>query len=279
MKQIFTLFTSLLFGLSLLAADVRPKSTLTIKSVDRSSIKVVIDGRRFEPLDNYVRIQGIDAGYHTVKIYREKFSGPFSIFGKRYEVVFNSSVSVKPRTDLVLSVDRFGRTTMNEIRAGGFGRGKDFDDGNRKWDRNYDFDYGNSRRDGDYDNGRDNRWGNQDRDSRDGRFDSRDNRGYNDDIYNKAMSDFEFSRVLNEIQKEWLENNKMKSASQIISANYFTTAQVKQMVQMFSFENNKLELAKLAYTKTVDQRNYLMINDVFAFNSSKDELARYIRSH
>ena len=282
MKKIFTFLASLMVSISLLAADARPKSTLTIKSSDRSAIRIVIDGRRFEPLDNYVRIQGIDAGMHNVKIYREKYMGLFSIVGRRYEVVFNSSVLVKPRTSVVLSVDRFGRTSVNETRTFGWGdrdHGRGFDNGDQRWDKDHDFNYENGSHQGDYDSrdGRDRDWDNSN--DRNGRIDDRDH-GYDDNnSYGRAMSDIEFSRTLSSIDKEWSENNKMKSATQIINNNLFTTVQVKQMLQLFSFENNKLELAKLAYSKTIDQKNYFMINDVFSFNSSKDELARFIRSH
>ena len=282
MKTIFTLLTSFLVSVSLLAADVRPKSILTIKSSDRSGIKVVIDGRRFEPLDNYVRVQGIDAGSHNVKIYREKFAGLFNIFGKRYEVVFNKTITLRPRTEVMLSVDRFGKTSVNETRMNtGSGRdGRAFDNqDDRNWDKNHDFNFDNGGRYGDYDNDHDGKPGSQ---GHDGKFDGsndRNDHGYNGNSYSNAMSDFEFSRVLGSMQKEWSESNKMKSATQITSTNYLTTAQVKQMLQMFSIENNKLDLAKLAYSKTVDQKNYFMINDVFSYNSSKDELARFIRSH
>jgi hypothetical protein len=66
----------------------------------------------------------------------------------------------------------------------------------------------------------------------------------------------------------------MTSAEQIINANYFTTAQLKQLLGLFNFESNKLELAKLGYDKVVDQSNYYTLSDMFSFNSSKDELAR-----
>jgi len=281
MKRIFTFLASLMVSISLLAADARPKSTLTVRSSDRSGIKVVIDGRRFEPLDNYVRIQGIDAGMHSVKIYREKYMGLFSILGKKYEVVFNSSISVKPRTSVVLSVDRFGRTSVNETRMfdrGDRGFGRDLNNDGQRWDKDHDFNYDNGGRYGDYDSrdGRDRNWDNS-RD-RNGGFDDRDH-GYNDNSYDRTMSDVEFNTVLSSMNREWSENNKMKSATQIISTNFFTTVQVKQILQQFSIENNKLELAKLAYSKTIDQKNYFMINDVFSFNSSRDELARFIRSH
>jgi hypothetical protein len=61
--------------------------------------------------------------------------------------------------------------------------------------------------------------------------------------------------------------------------NYFTSQQVKELLQLFTFENNKLDLAKYAYRKTMDRRNYYIVNDVFAFSNSKDELARYIRDY
>jgi hypothetical protein len=71
----------------------------------------------------------------------------------------------------------------------------------------------------------------------------------------------------------------VKSATQIINTNFFTSEQVKEMLQLFSFENNKLDLAKLAYDKTVDPRNFYVVNDVFSHSNSKDELARFIRNH
>ena len=46
---------------------------------------------------------------------------------------------------------------------------------------------------------------------------------------------------------------------------------------LFSFENNRLEIAKLAFRKTVDKQNYFMLNEALTFSSSKDELARFIR--
>lgn len=277
MKTIFTLLASLILSISVFAADAKPKSMLTINSDDRGDIRVVIDGRRFEPNDNYMRIESIAPGYHTVKVYRERNTGIFKIFGKMYEVVYSSSISVKPRTNVLISVDRFGKATVNESRMNArFGNGKDLSgrngksfDGNvdRSWDNNHDFDFGRGVSQGDYDN------------DRDGKFGGRGNGSYNDNSYNRSMSDLEFNRTLSSIQKEWSETNKVKSAKQMINSSYFTANQVKQMLQLFSMENNKLDLAKQAYIKTVDQENYFMVNSVFSFNSSKDELARYIRSH
>ena len=90
------------------------------------------------------------------------------------------------------------------------------------------------------------------------------------------MNDFEFDRVLWAISKESFETNRMRSAEQIISSNYFTTGQLRQLLGLFNFESNKLELAKFGYDKVVDQSNYYALSDLFSFNSSRDELARCI---
>ena len=278
MKKIFTLFTSSILALALLAAD-RPKSMLTIKSADQSDIRVVIDGRRFEPYGSYLRVSDIQPGYHSIRVYREKNFGIFTIFGQRYDMVFNNSVLIKPRSNVMISIDRFGRAQVLENRIGGR-RNFDWDD--RDWKHDHDFNFDRGRNDGDYGdrdrnwNGRDTRWG--DRNNRNG--DYGDNGGYgNNGNFSRAMTDNEFNRVLDNISRERFENNMLKSATQIINSNYFTSGQVKEILQLFSFENNKLDLAKLAYDKTVDQRNYYVVNDVFSYNNSKEELARFIRSH
>jgi Domain of unknown function (DUF4476) len=262
MKQIFTLLASLFLTISVFAA-AKPKSTLTIQSADRSAVRVVIDGRRFEPNNSSIRISGIETGLHQVKIYKEKNNNRAGAFGKRYEVVFNSSLAIRSRSNVMITIDRFGRATVNDNRGNNdWARNRDLGNNDRDQDRNTDFDFDRGNRAGDYDNDRGGRLGDYD----------------NHYGYESGMNDREFITVFQAIRKEWLESNKLKSASHIVTANRLSAAQVKQLVLLFSFEGNKLDLAKQAYTNTVDKRNYSILNDVFSLNSSKDELARFIRN-
>ena len=275
MKKIFTLVSSLFLTIALFAAD-RPKSMLTIKSVDQNSdIKVIIDGRRFEPNDNYMRIRDMRPGYHSIKIYRERNFGIFTIFGQRYDVVFNNSLLIKPQGNTMISIDRLGRAQVVENRMG---RGYDWNDKDWKTDHDFDFDGGSNY--GDYsDHDRtwnDRRTGPGDRNDRDDNYGNNGSYGSN---FGRTLSDIEFNQLLHNINRESSENNMMKSATQIINTNYLMSEQVKEMLQLFSFENNKLTLAELAYDRTVDKRNYFVVNDVFRYSSSADELARFIRNH
>jgi hypothetical protein len=97
MKTIFTLLSSLVMSVAVLAAPAdkiaaKQKSSLTVKSADAGDIRVVLDGRRFEPGFNSVMIQGLETGQHTVKVYRQKNNGIFNILGKKYEMVYTTSL-------------------------------------------------------------------------------------------------------------------------------------------------------------------------------------------
>jgi hypothetical protein len=247
MKKIFTLFASLVLAVSLFAADAKPKSMLTVKSNGLGELKVVLDGQRFQSNTNTISIGDLSSGYHSIKVYHQKSTGFFSIFNKRYEVVYNALLNIKAGTLIEITVDRFGKTSIAESGIGGrIGRGWEND-----YDRDLGFDYDHDGKLGDYDN----------------------NYGYG-----RGMDDREFTQVLQAINKEWLETNKLKSATHIVTANAVTSAQVKELLLLFNFESNKLELAKQAYQNTFDKKNYFTIYDVFGFNSSKEDLARYIRS-
>ncbi len=104
-------------------------------------------------------------------------------------------------------------------------------------------------------------------------FDSEDGWGHGNNVMNAR----DFDQVKQSLRKEWFENNRLTSVKFILDKNNVTTVQVKELMSLFTFENNKLELAKYAYRKTVDQKSYFQVMDALTFSSSKDELARFIR--
>jgi uncharacterized membrane protein YgcG len=310
MKKIFTLLASFILTLSLFAAAPRPKTMLTVQSYDQSDIRVVIDGRRFEPNTSYLRIRDMQPGYHQVKVYRERRSGLFTIFGNKYDMVYNNSMFIRPQSNIMITIDRYGRAQMSESRMNGNGRNYGWDDRNHGWSNDNDYDFDHGRNFGDYGdrdrvgNDRDSRWDGRNRNggSNNGGYGNgssnngggygnngggygnngggNNNGGYgNNSGYGRQMSDYDFSRALNSISTQRGDFQKMESAKQLINTSYFSSIQVKQMLQLFSFENDKLDLAKLAYDKTVDKQNFNVVNDVFSSYSSRDELTRYIRSH
>ncbi len=85
-----------------------------------------------------------------------------------------------------------------------------------------------------------------------------------------------FAQLRNIIAAQSFESAKIKIAKQAISANRVSAMQVLELMQLFTFESYKLELAKFAYAYTADQQNYYLVNNGFTFSSSINNLAAYI---
>jgi hypothetical protein len=102
--------------------------------------------------------------------------------------------------------------------------------------------------------------------------------GYNGPVgcdYPMDATEFEAARAT--IESKSFSDTKMQLAKQITRTNCLTTAQVVAVMQLFSFESQKLEFAKFAYDYTYDSGNYYKINEAFGFESSVRDLEKYLR--
>lgn len=84
----------------------------------------------------------------------------------------------------------------------------------------------------------------------------------------------EFRKLINE---RTFESTKMDMAKSVIGTNYFSTGQVREILGWFVFESNKLELAKIAFSRTADWQKYYKLYDLFTFESSVIELDEFIK--
>jgi len=90
------------------------------------------------------------------------------------------------------------------------------------------------------------------------------------------MNPADFSSMKETIRSKSFEDTKFTIAKQVLQNNCLTAAQVKEVMQLFDFENTKLDYAKFAYAHTYDQGNYFKVNDAFEFENSVDDLNRSI---
>jgi len=75
------------------------------------------------------------------------------------------------------------------------------------------------------------------------------------------------------------EDTKLTLAKQINGGNCMSAEQIKGVMQLFTFEQSKLDFAKFAYSHCTDKGNYFKVNDAFQFDNSSKELNDYIGSH
>lgn len=214
-------------------------SRLSISAPGTSTeLKIEIDGRKFSLKNNTVELSYLNEGFHQVKIYREKKKiNVQDRFGDKRQDVLYNS-SVMLKRGIHLDI------MVNRF-------GKVMVD-EQRIDRNDEF-YNDE----------------------DDYYDS-DNGGYSNGNSN-VMKGREFDALKESLRKEWFENNRLISVKTVLGKSNFTTSQVKELMLLFTFEDNRLEVAKAAYCNTVDKQNYLQLMDALTFSSSKTELARFIR--
>ena len=95
---------------------------------------------------------------------------------------------------------------------------------------------------------------------------------------NVPMTQTDFLSAKQTIASKDFEDSKLTIAKQITSSNCLLASQVKEIMQIFEYEDSKLEYAKFAYSHTYDIGNYFKVNDAFEYESSIDELNEYINS-
>lgn len=90
------------------------------------------------------------------------------------------------------------------------------------------------------------------------------------------MSSQSFRQLMDVLDDQWFESGKLQVAEQAISTNWFTADQVLDMMEVMSFEESRLDIARSAYVKTIDRERYFIVNKGFWFSSSVDALNLYI---
>lgn len=104
---------------------------------------------------------------------------------------------------------------------------------------------------------------------------------YNDPYNSRvAMNSSTFNQLYNNVRNQWSTSAKISAATNAFDANtnYFTVAQVKQLISLISGESDRLQLSKAAIDNIVDPENYSQLFDLFYYQSSKDDLDSYIKN-
>lgn len=90
------------------------------------------------------------------------------------------------------------------------------------------------------------------------------------------ISSSDFAEAKQTIKSKGFDDTRMGIAKQIIQSNCMLSNQVRDLVELMSFDDTKLELAKFAYGYTYDIGNYFKVGQALDYESSVDELNEYI---
>lgn len=107
------------------------------------------------------------------------------------------------------------------------------------------------------------------------------NGGYQSNHYshNNGCDESSFNEMLQILKEKSLDSQILEKAKVFAPKAHFTSSQVKRICDLMTYDSNKLEFAKFAYDYVADKGSYFVVENTFTYNSSKDDLEKYISNH
>lgn len=254
MKRIVTIVAIILFQMQVFAGGWN-KGMLRIKEENGRTISVTIDGKRVNKMGHSLTVNDIDAGKHLLKIYK------YNVNGHGYStgiLIYEGDVMIKPGRIYYCTISKGNMDIEENCCMDDYGKWNNNDNWD-KWDDNYE--------------NNDRSWNNNKR------WDKNNNNNFDDnswDSYTGVMSDGRFQLLIEQVRKASFESSKVNVAKSALQNNQLTVNQLILILNEFSFESTKLQFAKDNYRNVVDRKNFFMVNDVFTFQSSKDDLSDFL---
>ncbi len=93
---------------------------------------------------------------------------------------------------------------------------------------------------------------------------------------NRIISQESFDRLVLNLKDISADNMRLLAAKHAMFYNSVTSEQVATLVKLFSFDKDRLDLAKYAFNFTLDKENYYLVTNSFIFSATKQELKTFL---
>jgi len=270
--------------------------TLKIRDAEGGIIMVNINGKKFPKNGRILTVSDVPPGLNRIKIYR------LVGFGRRQNIqmIYSGRIKVQPNFIYRCTVDDYEGLDVQSyccINNNGYYSDNQnynengynsYNDNDQDWNDNYwgnssngwikggghhdvhhdDHDYqgGNGYSNG-YNNGMSN-------------YNNGGNNGYNNggnfNNNNNGMSPQAFQSFKQTVENSSFDSGKQTIVKTQLQNMWITSGQLKEIIDIFSFESSKLDMAKYGAARVIDKQNLFNIYNCFSFESSKTEFANYL---
>jgi hypothetical protein len=103
----------------------------------------------------------------------------------------------------------------------------------------------------------------------------------NSSQYRTPMSDANFNALYRQVNNQWRSASRVTLVNNAFAntSNYFTSAQVRQLLQLINSQSSRLTLAKASYKTITDPANFYVLNDLFTTEAYRNDLAAYVSTY
>lgn len=91
-----------------------------------------------------------------------------------------------------------------------------------------------------------------------------------------SFTEGEFQTALAAVKSKNFSDDKMQVATLATKDKCLSNDQIREMARLFSFEDQSLEFVKMMYGKAKERSTYYTLEDIFKFNSSKEDFRKFL---
>jgi hypothetical protein len=92
------------------------------------------------------------------------------------------------------------------------------------------------------------------------------------------MDSADYLSVIKSLESKDFDDSKMTQAKQILQSNCMSSEQIRDLLKVFTYEDDKLEMAKYAYSHCSNPQNYWKVNDAFEYETTIEELDEFLQT-
>jgi hypothetical protein len=89
----------------------------------------------------------------------------------------------------------------------------------------------------------------------------------------------DFNYVYNAIDAQCFASDRLRVGKRLIRRYRFSNGQIRRLINLFTYESDRLAFAKCAYAYSCNRGRYADLYDCFTYRSSVRELNRYISGY
>lgn len=93
---------------------------------------------------------------------------------------------------------------------------------------------------------------------------------------NQGMNNSNLNQFLTMLENEGMDSNRLTMAKNYCKSQGVSVNQLRQMMNKLTFDSNRLDLAKSAYSNCLDPGNYVLLKDAFTMTSNYNDLMKYV---
>jgi hypothetical protein len=96
----------------------------------------------------------------------------------------------------------------------------------------------------------------------------------------RITDDASFEALVQQVKQYWLPAERTTAITEIFAneTRYFTTDQVRRLVELLDFESSRLLMLKDAYTHVTDPQNFSKLYRLLSSQTTRDELAVFVNA-